>query len=120
MRSPPGTSIGPVSTEPRAACGALDGAVEIRDADVAEPIRGAGFAGRAFVEHAAELAAIAAEDQVHAHRAHVVLADLVPAEQRGVERERDVRRDVRRELVPRELARAAARPRSFGRRLSEA
>ena len=36
----------------------LDGALEIRHADVAEPVRGTGLALRAFVEHAAELPAV--------------------------------------------------------------
>ena len=102
----------PSDHEHRAArgLGALDGALEVRDADVAEPVRAAGLALGAFVEHAAELPAVAAKDEVHAHRPHVVLGDQVPIEQRRIKTECDVRSCRRRELVPRELA-------GFGRRL---
>ena len=102
IQSPPGTSIGPLTSVPRARLGFLDGVVHVLDADVAEPAGTAGHRGR-LVEHAAALYAVAAEEHVLAHLgAHVVLGHLLPTEHCRVEVDRGAP-VAGRELVPGEL-----------------
>ena len=87
MRSPPGTSIGPLRIFPPPALTRRP-RLEVGDAEVEAPVRRhLGHLGR-LVHHPAQRAEMAAEHVVFPHRPHVHRLGRLPAEQVAVELQR--------------------------------